>query len=58
MMRPLKSVVKYYTKGFLLAYGLLALSNLEFNTIRIIEQSFIFGIGIALLIYAVEDSYK
>lgn len=58
MMRPLKSVAKYYSKGFFLAYGLLALVNLEFNTMRIIEQSLIFGIGVALLIYALEDFYK
>jgi hypothetical protein len=57
-MRPLKSVAKYYSKGFFLAYGLLALVNLEFNTMRIIEQSLIFGIGVALLIYALEDFYK
>ena len=58
MMRPLKSVAKYYSKGFFLAYGLLALVNLEFNTMRIIEQSLIFGIGVALLIHALEDFYK
>ncbi len=58
MMKPLKSVAKYYSKGFFLAYGLLALVNLEFNTMRIIEQSLIFGIGVALLIHALEDFYK
>jgi hypothetical protein len=57
-MKPLKSVAKYYSKGFFLAYGLLALVNLEFNTMRIIEQSLIFGIGVALLIHALEDFYK
>ena len=58
MMKPLKSVAKYYSKGFFLAFGLLGLVNLEFNTMRIIEQSLIFGIGVALLIHALEDFYK
>jgi hypothetical protein len=30
----------------------------EFNLIGIIEQSFIFGIGVALLIHAFEDIFK
>ena len=59
MMRPLKSVVKYYTKGIFVASGLLFLMNLpKFNLIGIIEQSFIFGIGVALLIHAFEDIFK
>ena len=59
MMKPLKSVVIYYTKGFFTASGLLLLMNLpELNLIGIIEQSFIFGIGLALLIHALEDLYK
>jgi hypothetical protein len=58
-MRPLKSVAKYYTKGIFVASGLLFLMNLpEFNLIGIIEQSFIFGIGVALLIHAFEDVFK
>jgi hypothetical protein len=58
-MKPLKSVVSYYTKGIFVASGLLFLMNLpKFNLIGIIEQSFIFGIGIALLIHALEDAYK
>ncbi len=59
MIKPLKSVVKYYTKGIFVASGLLFLMNLpEFNLIGIIEQSFIFGIGVALLIHAFEDVFK
>ena len=59
MMKPLKSVVSYYTKGFFTASGLLFLMNLpEINLIVIIEESFIFGIGMALLIHALEDFYK
>ena len=59
MMRSLKSVVKYYSKGFFLAYGLLVVMSLpEFNFSTLVEQSLIFGIGIALLIYALEDFYK
>jgi len=58
-MKPFKSVVSYYTKGIFVASGLLFLMNLpKFNLIGIIEQSFIFGIGIALLIHALEDAYK
>ena len=59
MIKPWKSVVKYYTKGIFVASGLLFLMNLpEFNLIGIIEQSFIFGIGVALLIHAFEDVFK
>ena len=59
MMRPLKSVVKYYSKGFFLAYGLLAVINLpEFNFSTLLEQSLMFGIGMALLIHAFEDVFK
>lgn len=59
MMRPLKSVVKYYSKGFFLAYGLLALMGLpDFNFSTLVEQSLIFGIGMALLIHAFEDVFK
>ncbi len=59
MIRPLKSVVKYYSKGFFLAYGLLALMSLpDFNFSTLVEQSLIFGIGMALLIHAFEDLYK
>ena len=59
MMRPLKSVVKYYSKGFFLAYGLLALMSLpDFNFSTLVEQSLIFGIGMALLIHAFEDVFK
>jgi hypothetical protein len=58
-MRPLKSVVKYYSKGFFLAYGLLALMSLpDFNFSTLFEQSLIFGIGMALLIHAFEDVFK
>jgi len=58
-MKHLKSLAKYYTKGIFAASGLLFLMNLpNFNLIGIIEQSFIFGVGIALLIYALEDAYK
>jgi len=59
MMRPLKSVAKYYSKGFFLAYGLLALMNLpEFNFSTLLEQSIVAAIGFALLIHAFEDFYK
>lgn len=59
MMKPLKYVAIYYTKGFFTASGLLLLMNLpELNLIGIIEQSFVFGIGLALLIHALEDLYK
>jgi len=59
MMRPLKSVAKYYSKGFFLAYGLLAIINLpEFNFSTLLEQSLMFGIGMALLIHGFEDFYK
>ena len=59
MMRPLKSVAKYYSKGFFFAYGLLAVMSLpEFNFSTLVEQSLIFGIGMALLIHALEDFYK
>jgi hypothetical protein len=59
MMRPLKSVAKYYSKGFFLAYGLLSVINLpEFDFSTLVEQSLIFGIGMALLIHAFEDLYK
>jgi hypothetical protein len=58
-MKPLKSVVSYYTKGIFVASGLLFLMNLpDFNPMIIIEQSFVFGIGMALLIHALEDFYK
>jgi hypothetical protein len=58
-MKPLKSVAKYYSKGFFLAYGLLAVMNLpNVNLINIFEQSFIFGVGMALLIHAFEDVFK
>jgi len=58
-MRPLKSVAKYYSKGFFLAYGLLAIINLpEFNFSTLLEQSLMFGIGMALLIHGFEDFYK
>jgi len=59
MIKPLKSVVSYYTKGIFVASGLLFLMNLpEVNLINIFEQSFIFGVGMALLIFALEDAYK
>lgn len=59
MMKHLKSLVTYYTKGIFAASGLLFLMNLpNFNLINIIEQSFIFGVGIALLIHALEDVYR
>jgi hypothetical protein len=58
-MKPLKSVAKYYSKGFFLAYGLLAVMSLpDFNFSTLLEQSLIFGIGMALLIHAFEDLYK
>lgn len=59
MIKPLKIVAKYYSKGFFLAYGLLALMSLpDFNFSTLVEQSLVFGIGMALLIYALEDFYK
>ena len=59
MMKPLKSVVSYYTKGFFTATVLLTLMNLsDFNLIGIIQQSLMLGIGMALLIHALEDAYK
>ena len=59
MMKPLKYVAIYYTKGFFTAAGLLILMNLpEFNLIGIIQQSLMFGIGVALLIHAIEDAHK
>lgn len=59
MMKPLKSVVKYYSKGFFLAYGLLTIMSLpEFNFSTLLEQSIVAAIGFALLIHAFEDFYK
>ena len=59
MIKPLKSVAKYYSKGFFLAYGLLAVMSLpDFNFSTLLEQSLIFGIGMALLIHSFEDLYK
>jgi hypothetical protein len=58
-MKPLKSVVIYYTKGFFTASGLLILMNLpEFNLVGIIQQSLMLGIGLALLINALEEAHK
>jgi hypothetical protein len=59
MIKPLKSILSYYTKGFFTASGLLLLMNLpNVNLINIFEQSFIFGVGMALLIHAFEDVFK
>ncbi len=52
MIKPLKSV-------FFSASGLLFLMNLpNVNLLNIIEQAFIFGLGMALLIHAFEDVFK
>jgi hypothetical protein len=56
MMRHLKSVVKYYTKGFFFTYGLLlilSLPNLNFFTL--LEQSIVGAVGFALLIYSLDS---
>ena len=59
MIKPLKSVLTYYTKGFFTASGLLFLMNLpNVNLMNIFEQSFILGLGLALLIHAFEDVFK
>lgn len=59
MIKPLKSVFIYYIKGFFSASGLLFLMNLpNVNLLNIIEQAFIFGLGMALLIHAFEDVFK
>lgn len=59
MIKPLKSVLTYYTKGFFTASGSLFLMNLpNVNLMNIFEQSFILGLGLALLIHAFEDVFK
>ena len=59
MIRPLKSVLKYYSKGFFLAYGLLFLINLpEFDYSTLLEHSIIAAVGFALLIHAFDSLHK
>lgn len=56
MIKPLKSLIKYYIKGFFIATGLLLFMNIpEINPVNIFKHSLIFAIGIALLIKAIED---
>lgn len=59
-MQQIKLIIKYYSKGIIASYLILMLLNLpEFNFVILSEQSFLFGIGIALFLNAWDSNiYK
>jgi hypothetical protein len=59
-MKPIKSVVTYYSKGFAITCLFLMTMNndFNFNLFNILEQSIYGAIGVALLIHAWESLNK
>lgn len=57
-MKPIKSVVTYYSKGFAITCLFLMTMNNDFNLFNILEQSIYGAIGVALLIHAWESLHK